>query len=175
MARANWGRIRAEYVTGRLGQRELAKKHGVSASQLAEHASKEGWVQRRREHRRKTAERAEQKAMERQAEDMADKLDDVRKAGDKLAALIAEVSEETSSLRVGRTKKVDTRALRNLTGALKDVLDVIRDVNELPTLIEKNKLDAKDGAGEFRVVFENDPEEEKAQNTEPQARAEQEG
>lgn len=160
MARRNWSKIRAEYVTGNVSQRELAKKHGVSASQIAAHASNEGWVAKRRAHRSKTAEKAEQKAAERQAEAISGQLEDIRKAGDNLAALIAEVSAEGKSVRVGRSKKADTKAIKNLTGALKDVLDVLRDVYELPNMRDKAKMERADGPAEVRVVFDNDPEED---------------
>ncbi len=154
MARYNWSKIRAEYVAGSMSQRELAKKHGVSASQLAARASKEGWVEKRKNHRGRVAEKAEQKLLERNAGVIADQLNDIRKAGDNLATLIAAVSGEAKSIRVGRSKKADTKAIKNLTSALRDVLDVLRDVYDLPNLRERAKLETQTGAKEVRVVFE---------------------
>ena len=160
MARHNWSKIKTAYVTSEMSQREVAKKYGVSESQLAVRASNEGWVQLRREHRRKVEEKAKQKAAEKKADMMAAQLVDIGTAGENLAALIAEISTETRSLRIGRTKKADTKAIRNLTGSLKDLVDVLRDVYELPTLHDKQKENRGDGAAEVRVVFDVDEEEE---------------
>lgn len=165
MARHNWSKIKNSYVTSNLSQREVAKKHGVSESQLAVRASNEGWVKLRREYRSKAEEKAKQKAMEKNAEVMASQLVDIGTAGENLAALIAEVSTEARSLRVGRSKKADTKAIRNLTGALKDLVDVLRDVYELPTLQDKQKQDQANGPE--RVVLEYvdmDEEEESAEH-----------
>lgn len=160
MARHNWSKIKSTYVTGEMSQREVAKKYGVSESQLAVRASNEGWVQLRREHRRKVEEKAKQKAVERKSEMMAAQLVDIGTAGENLAALIAEISTETRSLRIGRTKKADTKAIRNLTGSLKDLVDVLRDVYELPDLRDKQNENHGNGAQEVRVVFDEDEEEE---------------
>lgn len=160
MARHNWSKIKNTYVTSTMSQREVAKKYGVSESQLAVRASNEGWVKLRREHRSKVEEKAKQKALEKKAELMAVQLVDIGTAGENLAALIAEVSTEAKSLRVGRSKKADTKAIRNLTGALKDLVDVLRDVYELPTLQDKQKENRGGGAQEVRVVFDTDEEEE---------------
>lgn len=160
MAKHNWSKIKSTYVTGEMSQREVAKKYGVSESQLAVRASNEGWVQLRREHRRKVEEKAKQKAVERKSEMMAAQLVDIGTAGENLAALIAEISTETRSLRIGRTKKADTKAIRNLTGSLKDLVDVLRDVYELPDLRDKQKENHGNGAQEVRVVFDEDEEEE---------------
>ena len=160
MARHNWSKIKTAYVTSEMSQREVAKKYGVSESQLAVRASNEGWVQLRREHRRKVEEKAKQKAADKKADMMAAQLVDIGTAGENLAALIAEISTETRSLRIGRTKKADTKAIRNLTGSLKDLVDVLRDVYELPDLHDKQKGQRGDGAQEVHVVFDTDEEEE---------------
>lgn len=160
MARHNWSKIKNAYVTSAMSQRETAKKYGVSESQLAVRASNEGWVKLRREHRSKVEEKAKQKALEKKAEMMAVQLVDIGTASENLAALIAEVSTEAKSLRVGRSRKADTKAIRNLTGALKDLVDVIRDVYELPTLKEKNAENRGGGANEVHVVFDEDEEDE---------------
>lgn len=169
MARHNWSKMRAEYVTGSASQRELAKKYGVSASQVAEHASNEGWAKKRREYRRKTEAKAVQKAQERKAETMAAQLSDIGTAAENLSALIAEVSTEAKSLRVGRSKKADTKAIRNLTGALKDLADVLRNVYELPTFGEKQKMDRASGPAVVRVEFDEDEEEDDGANGGDQA------
>lgn len=158
MARHNWSKIRAEYVSTNKSQRELAAKYGVSASQLAARASKEEWRKKREAHRNKVAEKAQQKAAEKEAEAMAQQLINIRDAADNLAALIAQVSGDAGNLRVGRTRKPDTKALKNITGSLKDVLDVVRDVYELPNLRDRARLETGNGAREVHVTFDTDEE-----------------
>lgn len=171
MARHNWGKIRGEYITGSLSQRQLAQKYGVSASQLAQRASKEGWRAARLEHRRKVEEKARQKAAERKAETMAAQLVDIGTAAESLAAMVAEVSQDTRMLRVGRTKKPDTKAIRNLTGALKDLVDVLRDVYELPDLRDKQRDGGGNGAREVHVVFDDDEEADAVGGDDPDSKA----
>ncbi len=155
MPRYNWSKMRTEYVTTSLSQRALAEKYKVSFSQLAKICSKEGWVEKRKKHRSKTAARAEQKQAERQAEQMADQLEDIRKAGDNLAALIADVSGKAKETKRSKDK-VDSKSIKNLTSALKDVLDVLRDVYELPNLRDQAKMDRGEGAKEVKVIFEGE-------------------
>ena len=45
--RPNWAKIRAEYIGGGIGYRELAKKHGVSFRTLSNRAISEGWAKDR--------------------------------------------------------------------------------------------------------------------------------
>ena len=101
--RYHWGKIRTEYVTGEKSYRELAKKHGVSMSQLSEVASKEGWAKLRAEHRAETAAKAEQKLQEQQAGALADELEGIRRTARNLSAAI-----EKKSL----GKRLDSKSLR---------------------------------------------------------------
>ena len=70
----NWTKIRTEYVTGSIGQRELAKKHGVPLRTLQDRSRSEGWVEQRREHRSATVAKACSKISDEQADQMAREL-----------------------------------------------------------------------------------------------------
>ena len=156
----DWNAIRMDYVCGNASQRMLATKYNLSLSQIGERAAKEGWLQSRREHNEQVMAHVQQMNAEQKAEVLAAQLIDVAVASENLAALIAEISAESQHLMIGRTKKADTKAIRNLTGALKDLVDVIRNVYELPTLQEKQKQDHAGGATDVRVIFDEDEEEE---------------
>ena len=54
--------MRTEYITGKISQRALAKKYGVSDSTLTKRANEEAWAAQRREARNKIAKKAQQKA-----------------------------------------------------------------------------------------------------------------
>lgn len=44
MAGPNWARIKAEYLKGGIGYRQLAEKHGVNLSTLGKRAKREAWA-----------------------------------------------------------------------------------------------------------------------------------
>ena len=44
MKHIDWTAIRAEYISGGIGQRKLAEKHGVKYTALRFHADSEGWT-----------------------------------------------------------------------------------------------------------------------------------
>lgn len=44
-----WKAIEKEYITTNISQRQLAKKYGISVPALSNHATAEGWVQRKEE------------------------------------------------------------------------------------------------------------------------------
>lgn len=150
--RYHWGKIRTEYVTGEKSYRELAKKHGVSMSQLSEVASKEGWAKLRAEHRAETAAKAEQKLMEQQAGALADELEGIRRTARNLSAAI-----EKKSL----GKRLDSKSLRELVSATKDLAAILRDVFDQPNLLNQAKLDKETGKGPeaVEVVLDEEAEE----------------
>ena len=47
----DWDLIRGEYITGHIGMRTLAKKHGVSYYTMKDRAEREGWSASAREYR----------------------------------------------------------------------------------------------------------------------------
>lgn len=150
--RYHWGKIRTEYVTGEKSYRELAKKHGVSMSQLSEVASKEGWAKLRAEHRAETAAKAEQKLQEQQAGALADELEGIRRTARNLSAAI-----EKKSLGKG----LDSKSLRELVSATKDLAAILRDVFDQPNLLNQAKLDKETGKGPeaVEVVLDEEAEE----------------
>lgn len=150
--RYHWGKIRTEYVTGEKSYRELARKHGVSMSQLSEVASKEGWAKLRAEHRAETAAKAEQKLKEQQAGALADELEGIRRTARNLSAAI-----EKKSL----GKRLDSKSLRELVSATKDLAAILRDVFDQPNLLNQAKLDKETGKGPeaVEVVLDEEAEE----------------
>ena len=54
----NWKKISTEYITGDIGQRDLAKKHGVPLRTLQDRCKAENWVTRKKEHRGATVAKA---------------------------------------------------------------------------------------------------------------------
>jgi hypothetical protein len=50
MPRANWLKIRNEYIMTDIAQRPLAQKYNIGYSTLAQRATKENWAELRKQH-----------------------------------------------------------------------------------------------------------------------------
>lgn len=187
----DWTAIKAEYITGTISYRKLADSWGVSFRTLSDRALREGWKEARDKHRNNVVEKTVQKVASRKASTTANKLCDLQEAADNMGRVIAEIfadSEQfhrhivTEGLGMGATKveerqykKVDTKAIKDLTGAIKDLAAVMRNIYDLPTAqeqaamdiaaerlrLDKAKAEAEQNTGddEVKVEFFN-PEEE---------------
>lgn len=187
----DWTAIKAEYITGTISYRKLADSWGVSFRTLSDRALREGWKEARDKHRNNVVEKTVQKVASRKASTTANKLCDLQEAADNMGRVIAEIfadSEQfhrhivTEGLGMGATKveerqykKVDTKAIKDLTGAIKDLAAIMRNIYDLPTAqeqaamdiaaerlrLDKAKAEAEQNTGddEVKVEFFN-PEEE---------------
>ena len=185
----NWAKIQTEYVTGRISQRDLAKKHGVSYSVLAARCRDEGWVALRQEHRSKTVAKALEKISDDQAEMLAR---DLTAGATELLAMVRkgirsldrpvrahkEVIEQdgittaTEWITLDQSDDyVDLKGAKAAGAALRDVRDVLGIKTELErqeqeARIAKLRADAEakkdDGGeddGEIRLIMVNNAED----------------
>ncbi len=146
MARANpWHRIRHAYITGSMGQKALAEQFGVSARELSRRSAEEGWVDARAEFRA----RAAAKAIDRAVDEEADKLEAVRSVADTLAGQLAAIMTDADQLHMytavcrdaggvdriveKRLDSVNTKALRDVVGALRELTTVLRNLHGIQT------------------------------------------
>lgn len=135
---ADWEAIRAEYIAGSIGQRALARRHGVSCSALNRRAVKEGWAREREQ--RAGAAQSEAKGREAGNAEIAARLHR------KLLMRLEKVTDAIPDGAVTETKAQvdnDTRLfkLRDLTAAYKDLAGELprkeeRDVEDLGVLAE---------------------------------------
>lgn len=58
---SKWDKLKAEYISGNISYRKLAKKHNVPVATLCAHASKEQWSNARKEARDKASAKVIQK------------------------------------------------------------------------------------------------------------------
>lgn len=123
----DWDKIEHEYVTGRMTLETLARKHQISVSQIQKVSSRRHFSEKRSEY----AETVKEKALARaQARDIRT-LSNVKSALDKAARLLNKyiADEDTLHGRIHtgdfgvteyKTKKLDTKALRDMTAALRE-------------------------------------------------------
>lgn len=152
-----WGRIRYAYVSGNYSYRDLAKKYSVSMSRLSSVAKNENWRMKRKQYRDKVGTAALSRACARDAEQLADKLDNLRAAADALGEQLSKIASDpeqlfrhTAVIKVDPFKEIigekrlhaaNPVMIRALAGSLKDVSTVIRNLYDLPTAQEKAAQD----------------------------------
>ena len=149
----DWNKIKTEYVTGDINQRDLANKYKVNVRDLADHCRKEGWVEQRKKYREQIAKKTEQKIANKKANELSKVLDASFKIRDTIYSAVDDPKQFNRYLvQYGQGEgrfdteervyaKIDSKAIREMTQALKAVEGLIRSLNNLPTPAEQQRLD----------------------------------
>lgn len=197
---ADWKSAKTEYITTNTSYRKIAEKYGITPTAVAVRARREGWIDKREHFLQKTYTKAVEKAEECESARLANLMTATTRAAD-AAARALEDDQQLYRYLVDRrekysapvpdpdregvylderqwqedrvSKKMDTRALRDLTASLKDLAQLMRDFYNIPTAgeaesrriaaarLEMEQRKAADGAddGEIRVVVDPEAEE----------------
>lgn len=151
----DWQAVETEYITTKISYRKLAEKYGVDQATVSKRGSDGAWVDKRKHHISKT----QAQVLE---VDTKRKVSRAKKLHDAADALLDKV---TVFIKDCDPQRVDTQALKHISGVLKDIKDVqmIRskgDIQEQQARIAKLRADtAKDNENdrhEMTVVFEGD-------------------
>ena len=188
-ANFDWDAVRTTYVTTLLTLAQLAKQYGLKKHTVEERCRREGWVAARAEFRLRATCRAVDAAVDVEA----DRLAGLIRAAESMVKVIEGVyldkqqfhrhlvTDTTideygckSSVTVEKQfDKVDTKALKELSGAIKDMTYAVRNLNNLPTQAEaeaqriaaerlemdKRKMEQENTVDkEIKVVFAGDME-----------------
>lgn len=158
----DWTAIKTEYITTRTSQAKLAEKYGVSARHLSRMSVEEGWVEQRRQFVEKTVAKSVSKACERDSGRLAKLMDTTGRAVDVVTKAFEDANQFNRHLVERRERyaepqieesgdgdvtavqerqwveeqvfrKVDTKALKDLTAVLKDLTALMRDFYNIPT------------------------------------------
>lgn len=152
---ADWQAIKTEYITTDTSYRKLAQKYGVSHVQIGNVGKQENWVELRRQHLDKTL----AKTVEKISQQEANRAAKIHSVADKLLTKIEAM--------VDSGRPVDSKAIRALTAAVKDLkeiqgiksrLDEQEQEARIANLNRQVEQDAAD-AGVIEVVFAAGPEE----------------
>lgn len=149
----DWDALTSEYITTDLTLVEMSKKHNISIHTLNARCGKYKWVEQRKEYKRQAIELALNNAAEAEAErlgkiitsaqQMADVIEDIFRDPQQFHRHIVTdtfINEDGGKdiLTVEKEfQKVDSRAIKDLTGALKDMTLVLRNLYNLPTQAER--------------------------------------
>lgn len=161
--------LRAEYITGNLSLREIARKYGIPERTVQDTSGREGWVRERREYRQSVVDRVKNTA----AAAAADKLAGVCVAADMMVEHIesaladreifrkyvvrtmtesgaGEGYERVNTTDVRILDRSDTKSIRDMVEALQGITATIRNLYDIPTQAERHAQQI--AAGHLRVA-----------------------
>ena len=121
MQARDWTAIENEYVTGKISLQKLSEKYEIPLRTIKDRSRKGEWSRKKKEFCANTAQKARQKIMKKEA------------------ARLEQLKEQH-----GKSKTLtesDVKMIKELTVALKNIADVMRDVYGLPTIREKVLLE----------------------------------
>lgn len=137
----DWNSIKTEYITNESSSyRKLAKKYGVSYTTIGEKARQEGWAEERKRFLDKTL----SKTLNAISKAQANRASRLQTVADKLLDKIESAVDGFDMAEL----LVDKQALKQLTGALKDIKDIQMikseaDLREQEARIAKLQKDAE--------------------------------
>lgn len=129
----DWGKIEQEYVTGKMSMEKLAEKHKIPYSSFRKYANGHKFQEKRTEYGQKVAQKALARAQARDARTLGNLGSALDKAARTLNKYITDEDTLFGRVSVGqdgvveaRVKKLDTKALRDMTAAMREVSAAIK-------------------------------------------------
>lgn len=157
---AEWRRIRLEYIKGKTTYAKLAEKYGISASNIRKRASNEGW----RKKKRTLDTKVEQKVLERVCDARAKEFELIAQVNDRMGEVLDNLITFVKSQ--PPNKYDDLRGVESLTKAIAQVVQTKRDLYNVPTEIDRAKIEAlRDKAKLDREKFAEELAEKAAAKT----------
>lgn len=174
MAKINWDKLEIEYLTTKTSYSKLAKKHDISVSSVEKYAIRNNWQKKRRQY----CSEVKAKALARTGARDVDKLVKLQQSADSLADKICEIFEDDKQFRrhiISTTdkngnmvtkekvmKKVDSRAVKDITSAIRELTAATRNLYELYTEPEAQRMDIETEKLQLMKdkVYQTDEEQE---------------
>lgn len=144
LSEEQWDSIRKEYLTTNISLRGLEKKYGVSFSSIRTRCEKERWTEQRKTVITKTAQKSLDLIADHQAKETSKAFMVANKLLDKIERSVDAVEDG------------DTGAIKQLTGAIKDLKEIgifraSLDEREQKARIAKLEKDAKEETTDLNV------------------------
>jgi len=133
---AEWRKIRIEYVKGKTTYQKLAEKYEISASNIRKRAANEGW----RKRKSKLDTDVEQKVLERVCDARAKEFELIARVNDRMGDVLDNLITFVQSQPPNRYD--DLRGVESLTKAIAQVVQTKRDLYNVPTEIDRAKIEA---------------------------------
>lgn len=152
----NWQELKAEYISDEnTSYEKLAKKYGITKGSIYRRASKEKWLDERKRHQ----DRLVMKTLNAVVNNQAKRAERLLTLADKLLDKVEKAIDDFEMVDL----MSDRQALRQITGALKDVKDIqmiksdadLREQAARIQALEKQVAKDDDTVNTVRVVFED--------------------
>ena len=117
----DWVSIKNEYITTQISTRDIAKKYGVSHSQIARRSAREKWAQQRETLRNETETLWLQKTAEAVSDVQTDRVVQLMEGGQLAVELLIERLHEMRC-----SGKIKTYEVKAITEALKNARDLYK-------------------------------------------------
>ena len=140
---ADWQAIKTEYITTDTSYRKLAQKYGVSATQICNVGRDEKWVEQREQFLSKTT----AKTLEKISQQEANRKARIHSVADKLLNKIEAI--------VDADKPLDTKGIRALTAAVKD----LKEIQNVKSALDEREQKARIASLEKQADKESDNKE----------------
>ena len=127
MAKADWKKIKTEYITTNASYRTLSKKYGVGVQAICIRSQAEGWIAMREQHQNKIV----TKTLEKISQKEADRASKIHSVADKLLLQIEAM--------VDRPEPLNEKAIRALTAAVKD----LKEIQSVRTDLDRQEQEAR--------------------------------
>ncbi len=124
---ADWQAIKTEYITTDTSYRKLAQKYGVSYQAICHRSKEEGWIAEREQYKNKTI----SKTIEKISKQEANRAARILSVSDKLLKKIERM--------VDSDKPLDTKGIRALTAAVKD----LKEIQSVKSELDKQEQEAR--------------------------------
>ena len=152
---ADWQAIKTEYITTETSYRKLEKKYGIHYKVIAQRGKSEGWGELRTQYRDKTL----TKTLEKISRQQADREARILGVADKILQKIESM--------VDAEEPMDSKGIRALTAAVKDLKEIQNVRNELDRKEQEARIanlrrqadKQQSGTEVIEVVFAAGPEE----------------
>lgn len=155
----NWSKIKTEYITDESSSyRKLSKKYNVSYTAISNRAQAENWVELRNQYNIKTT----SKSIDAIADEQVERARRLKTVADKLLKKIEDAVDDANMQELLKNKN----ALKQLTGALKDIKDIQmirseaddREQNARIRSLEKQAEKGEETTQTIQVVFTDNEE-----------------
>ena len=132
-----WDIIKTEYIVGKCSCQELCEKYDIPARTMQDRCRREGWTKSRKAYRQKLVDNL----IKNQAKEDAKHLGSLRSAATSMAGVLEEIAGRVAFVMDGDDGyNADTKSVKDVVTALKDLTATIRDLYGLPNVEEAARI-----------------------------------
>lgn len=141
LQKVDWDSARQDYITGKMGYREISRKYDVSMATLRRRAGPEKWVEQRKQYRKSVSGYALQAAARREGERLAAVMAANDAFADWCAQIAADPALREQFLRQGRDLRDFSQALLNADQVKRRTYNILTESERVQAELAQKRLD----------------------------------